>query len=409
MDTIEPTVDNNINQTKKIIPLTNYGTALALCCFATLGCYLGTSMRFPLVPLYARSLGIATAQIGLITSSYFFFAGLFSFPMGIVSDKIGSKPVASTGLVMLAGATLLLCLCKTSVGFIAVHLIMGIGMAAFGPTMMSYTAEISPGTHLGRSYGWYTTALFGGMSIGPAVGGMLAQQFDFKPVFAFSALCLVLTLIMVFYLPPSDPAPNPSVRTPGTRGQFRLLRKNAPYTGCLLVTLGGAFSSGMFFTFIPLLAKDRGLSIRQIGIIFLVQALCNALSRIPMGTISDRVGNRKYLIMAGGWCTALSMLGFQSAQTMVHFLLSAGALGFSMAITFTSVGALIAQAVPAFSRGAAMGGYNTFIYFGMMAGSGTMGVVIQRAGFGWGFSLAFIVTAVLTGGFAWRTRFYAPQ
>lgn len=383
---------------------TAYLTALVLCCIATLGCYLGASMRSPLVPLYAKTLGIATAQIGLITSAYFFASGLFSFPLGMISDRKGIKPVASMGLLLLAGGTLLLYVGKTSVELMMIHLLMGVGMAAFGPTMMSYIAEVSPQTHLARSYGWYTTALFGGMSIGPGIGGFLAQRFEYKPVFLLSAFCLLLTLLVVFLLPKHERTQKKHDQQAGFKDQFRILTKNHPYIGCLLVTLGGAFSSGMFYTYVPLLAKDRGLSVGQIGIIFLVQALCNALSRIPLGAVSDKVSNRKYLITAGGLCVALCMLGLKYAQTMVQFTLVSGGLGVSMGLAFTSTGAMIAEVVPADVRGAAMGGYNTFIYFGMMLSAGAMGGVIQLAGFGAGFSITFLVTAILTGGFAWFTR-----
>lgn len=101
---------------------------------------------------------------------------------------------------------------------------------------------------------------------------------------------------------------------------------------------------------------------------------------------------------------ALCMLGLKYAQTMVQFTLVSGGLGVSMGLAFTSTGAMIAEVVPADVRGAAMGGYNTFIYFGMMLSAGAMGGVIQLAGFGAGFSITFLVTAILTGGFAWFTR-----
>jgi MFS family permease len=380
---------------------------LILCCLVTFACYLGTSMRFPLVPLYARSLGISTVAIGLISSAYFFFAGLFSFPLGMLSDRRGRKPVAAAGLLLLSAATLLLCVGRTSVELMAVYLLLGLGMAAFGPTMMSYLAEVSPRTHLGRSYGWYTTALFAGMSVGPATGGMLAQQFGFKPVFVLSAVCLLLTLVVLIVLLPAAPA-NPAGLEPAGQGNFRALWQNRPYIGCLLVTLGGAFSSGLFFTFVPLLAKARGLSIRQIGVIFLVQALCNALSRIPMGYFSDKAGRRNRFVIAGGLCTALSIFGFGAAHSMAHFVTAAGALGISMGLAFTSVGALIAECVPPFMRGLGMGGYNTGIYFGMMISSGVMGSVIQTVNFRSAFASTAIVTACLTGCFAWLARNYTP-
>lgn len=378
-----------------------YLRSLMLCCLVTFVCYLGTSMRFPLVPLYARSLGISTVAIGLISSAYFFFAGLFSFPLGMLSDRRGRKPVASAGLLLLSAATLLLCVGTTSVQLMAVYLLLGLGMAAFGPTMMSYLAEISPRTHLGRSYGWYTTALFAGMSVGPATGGMLAQRFGFKPVFVLSAVCLLLTLAVLIFLLPAAPANPAGGLEPKRRGNFKALWQNRPYTGCLLVTLGGAFSSGLFFTFVPLLGKDRGLNIRQIGIVFLVQALCNALSRIPMGYFSDRAGSRNRFVIAGGLCTALSIFGFGLAHSMAHFVAAAAALGISMGLAFTSVGALIAECVSPFMRGLAMGGYNTGIYFGMMISAGVMGSIIQSADFRSAFTVTAVVTASLTGCFAW--------
>ena len=184
--------------------------------------------------------------------------------------------------------------------------------------------------------------------------------------------------------------------------------ENRPYVGCLLVTLGGAFSSGLFFTFVPLLARDRGLDVRQIGIVFLVQALCNALSRIPMGYFSDRAGRRNRFVIAGGLCTALSIFGFGLAQNMAHFLAAAASLGISMGLAFTSVGALIAECVPPFMRGLAMGGYNTGIYFGMMASAGIMGSVIESVGFRTAFALTAVATACLTGSFAWLARRYGP-
>jgi MFS family permease len=71
---------------------------------------------------------------------------------------------------------------------------------------------------------------------------------------------------------------------------------------------------------------------------------------------------------------------------MAQFVLAAGLVGISMGLAFTSVGALIAEVVPASSRGSAMGGYNTCIYLGMMLSSMIMGKFCQSAGFAVGFT-----------------------
>ena len=44
-------------------------TLLTICCLVTFGCYFAVSIRLPVVPLYARGLGITTSQIGVINAS----------------------------------------------------------------------------------------------------------------------------------------------------------------------------------------------------------------------------------------------------------------------------------------------------------------------------------------------------
>ena len=56
-------------------------------------------------------------------------------------------------------------------------------------------------------------------------------------------------------------------------------------------------------------------------------------------------------------------------------------LGIGMALTFTAIGALIAELVPALQRGLAMGMYNSSVYLGMMSGSTVMGIALQRIGY----------------------------
>ena len=70
-----------------------------------------------------------------------------------------------------------------------------------------------------------------------------------------------------------------------------------------------------------------------------------------------------------------------------------------MGLAFTSLGALIAEVVDPESRGLAMGGYNTCIYFGMMLSSAIMGGIIQKIGYENSFHLTGLVNFLLIGFF----------
>lgn len=275
---------------------------------------------------------------------------------------------------------------------VAIYLFFGAGLAAFAPTMMSFVADFSPSTHLGRSYGWYTMSLYGGMSLGPAAGGLVAQELGFRPVFLISGLLIFAVLwIVVFFLPRArhvlvNRPPKPKLSVAG-----RELLKNRPLWGCWLATLGGCFGLGMFVTFIPLHAHDRGLNMGEIGLIFGIQASFNALSRIPFGQLSDKVGNRASLVVLGLIGFAASMAGFAFSSNLITFLLVAVAFGVSMGVAFTALGALISEVVAPQSRGLAMGGYNASIYLGMMLSSLVMGALIPSIG----FPRAFLATGFI--------------
>lgn len=377
----------------------SFGVLLFLCCSIAFCGYFGSHMRLPVVPLYARSLGASTVQVGMINSAFMLMAGLLSLPLGIVSDRIGRKRLAAGGVLVLALTSFLLYFSRSPLQLVAVYLCFGVGLAAFGPTMMSLVADISPPTHLGRAYGWYTTALYTSMSIGPAVGGFVAQHMGFLPVFLISGGIIFATFWILLLFLPDHRSEAASADQQTVAARLARLLHNRPLLGCWLATLGGCFGLGMFISFMPLHAQNQQLSVGRIGLIFAVQGVSNALSRIPFGHLSDRVDNRAHLVVIGLLGFVASMAGFGLATSLIHFLFFATALGISMGLAFTSVGALIAIVVPIESRGLAMGGYNTCIYFGMMLSSAVMGAVIQKIGFSGAFYLTALINLVLIGVF----------
>lgn len=379
-------------------PVPSYGALLFICCGVTYACYFGSYMRIPVVPLYARSFGATTVDVGLINSSFLLMAGILSLPLGILSDRLGRKLLILSGLLITSLTSFLLCLSTTPLHLMAVYVLFGVGLAAFAPTMMSFVADFSPPTHLGRSYGWYTLAVYGGMSMGPAAGGLTAQWLGFTPVFVASGvLTFSVSLTAFFFLPR---ARHVLTNRPPKRDALvvaKELMRNRPLLACWLVSLGSCFGLGMFVTFIPLHAQEQGVNVGQIGLIFAAQAFANAISRIPFGRLSDRVARRSNLVILGLVGFSISMAAFGIASNTVMFVVIATAMGVSMGVAFTAVGALISEVAPPDSRGVAMGGYNSCIYLGMMLCSLGMGPVIGEIGFRNSFFLVALVNGATTG------------
>ena len=386
-------------------PSHSYRFLLVVCCALGLASYVTSYMRIPVVPLFAQDLGAGAVMVGLINSAFLLTTGISAFPLGLLADRWGRKIVVTAGLLISLVTSLLLAVSLAPWQLLVIYLFFGLGLAAIGPTLMAYVADLSPPSHLGRSYGAYTLSIYTGMSLGPALGGWMADWLGFRLLFVAAAVLVgvVLVLALVF-LPSFRRAPQPARSSAETKPSWRRLLHNRALLGCWLITFGGCFGLGAFITFAPLYMKEQNLSVGQIGLVFACQAAVNALSRVPFGRLSDRLGRRWVQAILGCLLMALSLVGFGQAYNLSQFLAAAAALGLAMGLGFTPVGALIAEVVPPEARGLAMGGYNSCIYLSMMLSAAIMGAVMSRIGFGSGYALVALVMVMTTAGFYWLIR-----
>jgi MFS transporter, DHA1 family, multidrug resistance protein len=367
---------------------------LITACLISFICFFGSYMRIPIVPLFAASLGADTVQVGVINGAFALMAGFLSIPSGLISDRMGRKIPLLSGLLLLSGSSFLLYWSHTPLQMAAIYLLFGTGLSAFSPTLMSHVADITPPEKLGRAYGWYTMALYGGMTLGPAAGGFLGTALGLRPVFLVAGGLILAMFFVVLFLLPLQPANRTGAPTPPLLPALKILRKNRPLIACLVATLGGCVGFGMFVTFMPLYIRNLGMTTGAVGFVFATQALANALSRLPSGRLSDGVTDRRALVMGGLTLFALAMTLFGFCRSLASLMTVAALMGISMGTAFTVICALIADTVPRELRGIAMGCYNTGIYAGMMLSSLGMGVVVGSAGFRAGFILSGSVVGV---------------
>jgi len=430
-------------------------TPILVACVLTLVLYLGAYMRLPLVPLFARGLGASTVDVGMINAGFMLAAAALALPLGLMSDRLGRKRLILAGMGISCLTSVFLLVARTPLHVGLIYLFSGVGLACFSPAMMSYVGDSSPPNFLGRAYGWYTSALYLGMALGPGIGGAVATK-GFGTAFSVSAAIIGAGVIVAGFRVgnPAAPSPRPSggghLRSDGVLHSINTActeRADAPHRqgvateaycastvrerneagadaaalecgrfygmehlgeiirnravlGCWVATFFSTYAWGSLFAFFPLYARDLGISIAQTGLIFTAQAGVNALCRIPIGHLQDRAGNRRSFILWGnalfGLCIALTGT---ARGPLPLYLLFAG-VGATMAATFTAVGAVLSESVETRVRGLAMGGYNTCIYGGFMASSATLGFVIQRMGYTAGFAVAGLSCAVATAGVA---------
>jgi MFS family permease len=361
-------------------------TPFLLLCLIGFAAFFCSYLRIPVLPLFAATLGAGPAQVGMINGAFMLTTGLLSIPAGLLADRTGRKLPIIVGLTATAASSLLVTLCHQPGQMAAAYILFGAGLAAFAPGMLSLVADVMPPNRLGQAYGWYTTAIYIAMTLGPASGGFLAKAWGLRQVFLLSGGMLVAVAFFALLALPEGPPRHKTELHAALAGSFELLRDRR-LVACLVATSGSCIGFGVFLTFLPLYATLHGYDPAQVGLIFAAQAVTNVVGRIPIGNLADRY-DRRWLVTGGLVCLALALAALGQIVQLGHLLVCAVLMGVGMALTFTSVGALIAELVPALKRGLAMGMYNSCLYLGMMFGSTVMGLVLKRIGYPLGFSLA---------------------
>ncbi|MBT0665002.1 MFS transporter [Geobacter pelophilus] len=371
---------------------TNTLSPFLLLCLIGFAAFFSSYLRIPVMPLFAATLGAGPAQVGTINGAFMLTAGLLSIPAGLLADRTGRKLPIIAGVLATAVSSLLVTQCHQPVEMAAAYVLFGAGLAAFAPGMLSLVADVMPAHRLGQAYGWYTTAIYIAMTLGPATGGFLAKTVGLRQVFLISGGLLMAVMVLALLVLPSGPPRHKTELHAALAASAQLLRSRS-LLACLLATVGSCISFGVFLTFLPMYAAQYGYDPAQVGLVFAAQAITNVFGRVPIGRLADRCDRRR-LVTVGLVCLALSLAALGQGAQLGYLLACAVVMGVGMALVFTAIGALIAELVPAVQRGLAMGMYNSCIYLGMMAGSTVMGLALKRIGYPTGFAVAGSVALV---------------
>ncbi len=376
---------------------------LAVASLLMLGVYFANFMRVPIMPLYAKALGASIFEVGLVSASFMVIAAILAIPFGLFSDMFGRKRLVIIGMFMSGTASFLLFFARTPFQLMLYYMLAGFGIAAFTPSMVSFVGDIAGG-RMGRSYGWFMSAMQVGMASGPAAGGYIAGAFDFHHVFLFSGIVMAFAFLFgLMYFPAHTEKPR-AVNTAEVKEAFASVTRNNRVTSGWLAIFSTALAFGVFMPFFPLYVRDLGFSALFIGVLFAVQSLLNATARVPFGYLSDKLGRREPFVTLGIFSFAFTMALLAYSRTQVSLIGIAILIGLTMGVTSTAISTLIAEAAPPKNRGLAMSGFSTSLYGGFAIASILGGKIISAYGFEAGFFVSSAICLVGAGLFYIKTR-----
>ena len=130
----------------------------------------------PLLPRYARELGLNPMKVGILFGSYAVALLLATFPVAILTDKVGRRAPMLWGLAGLAITTLVFAISKQYWLLVLARFLQGIAGSATWLPGMALLADHFPSESRGRAMGTAFAAANLGVLIGPPLSGFLDQH-----------------------------------------------------------------------------------------------------------------------------------------------------------------------------------------------------------------------------------------
>jgi MFS family permease len=339
---------------------------------------LGLGIVAPILPIYAESFGASYIQIGLLSSVWSISRFIFSTPAGRMSDNIGKKRVIQAGLLVYSIVSLLYIFAADFTWLLIFRFIHGLGSAMATPIVMAYAAELAPKGQEGRYMGTMTTALFGGMGIGPLIGGTLTDTLGINASFYLMCGLTTISLIVTSVFLQHDQKDRTYTQVKKT--SLLQVLKNRVLLACFIYRAINMVGMSSIFGFLSLYMASSisdgglGLSITQAGYVLSIGSISGALMQRPSGILADRY-NKNYLITLGGFVSALGMFLFVISRNFIHILSARLVFAAGSALISPALSSIAAIEGRSYGAGTTMSALESAMSLGMMMGPLLSGVL----------------------------------
>lgn len=300
----------------------------------------------------------------MLTANYF----------GMLSDRVGRKPVIVLGTTLAASIVVLYTISNNVWYLAAMHGIHGIGAAATVAPAIAMIADHAHSCDRGRQMGWFDYSTFIGYIIGAVVGGFLIDLVGAKIGFLLMAGLLGMSAVMLQTFVRRETVSTKSESVISLRNLkkvFKVREVRLMFPIWLII----ATLLGLAITYLPRIMLSEDVSGSTIGLLFGAAGIALGLLQPFWGKVSDIVG--RIPVMAYGVFSIMGIIAvvlfipdqlYTRVDGEVEFkivgLIPLGILGLGAGAFVPAALALMADSSSEDCYGATMGLYSFALGFG---------------------------------------------
>ncbi len=342
---------------------------------------LGLFMILPVFSLIAEGMPDYTPTLaGMALGIYGLTQASLQIPLGLLSDKIGRKPVILGGLLVFALGSVVAASADTLVWIIVGRAMQGLGAVA--SAVMALAADLTREEHRMKVMATIGMSIGFSFAVALVLGPVINNLYGLSGIFWLTAgLALVGMLIVALWVP------TPSISTFHRDAQVETSWFKNAITDSQLLRLDASIlllHSILMSTFVvmPFILRDRlGLVVEGHWQIYLPILILSMIAVIPLIIIGEKKRKLKQMLILSIAILGLAEAGF---SLVGHSLAGITFMLLFFFIAFNLVEAmmpsLVAKMAPAAHKGTAMGAYSSSQFFGVFIGGAVGGWLYQHNG-----------------------------
>ncbi|WP_412499806.1 MFS transporter [Shewanella chilikensis] len=355
---------------------------------------MGLFMIMPVFALYGQDLkGFSPLWVGIAIGAYGLTQAILQIPMGILSDRIGRKPVILGGLLVFALGSVLAAMSDSIYGVVAGRALQGMG--AIAAAVLALAADLARDEQRTKVMAIIGMCIGFSFALSLLVGPVVAQHLGLSGLFALTAGLALLGMLIVQLLVPNPVAHAPKGDTMAEPGKLKNMLKDPQ----LFRLDAGIFILHLVLTAVfvalPLDLVDAGLVKEKHWMLYFPAFVGAFFLMVPLIIIGVKRNNTK------GMFQFALLIMLASLLAMALFSHSLWVLALAIVAFFTgfnyleaSLPSLIAKFCPVGAKGSAMGVYSTSQFLGAFCGGLLGGGAYQIMGAAGVFSVAVVLLII---------------
>lgn len=258
------------------------------------GLNLAMSMVFYLLMTSMAGYAVARfsagqAAAGFASSGFIVGAVIARILTGKYLDFIGRRTLLVISMAVFVLASLAYIAADSLVLLIVIRLIHGVAFGAGNTAIMTAIQSIIPASRRGEGTGYFGTATTVSTALGPYLGVVLPQRWDFGVLFLASALMSLIALILCFLLRLPKQELTPEQRAAKWHLHPRtLVDRDGLRIGLIMLIAGTAYAAALVF--LAGYAAENGVPAAA-SMFFVAFAAASLVARLFVGRIQDVYGD----------------------------------------------------------------------------------------------------------------------